>query len=252
MGCQVDLITAGLSNDAVHVAGRNASAGQNLNAALGICNHFPDGIGTHGDVGLLAAGQHTGNTQINQFVEDGFPVGHHINGPVEHRFLTGILGHLGQDFGALPVQGTVLVQEAEDQTIGAVGQQQLGIFDGRCKLGVGIAKTAFPRTHHGHNLHIGLPLGHQKLTDGGSQTAMKQIAVQFHTVCACLMSLNDIIGAAAADFQNYLTHCFITYNNQSCLLRPAKVRPQNCTNARIYRSMAMCWSCCSTAMEISP
>ena len=77
----------------------------------------------------------------------------------------GLLSHLGQDTGALPVQGAVLVEEAEHQAVGAVGQKLPGIFNGGGEFCIGVAEAALPGPDHGHDLHRGFPLGHHKLAE---------------------------------------------------------------------------------------
>ena len=98
------------------------------------------------------------------------------------------------------------MEETEDQTVGAVGQELLGVLDGGGKLRIGVAEAALTGTDHGHDLHAGLPLGDDQLANGGSEAAVEEIAVELNPVGARLVGLDDIVCAAAADLQNHATH----------------------------------------------
>ena len=185
----MDLVTAGLRDDAVHVAGGDTGAGQDLNAAGGVLDHLTHGVGAQGHVGLLPTGEDAGDAQLDEHIQHFLPVGDHVDGPVEHGLLTGLLSQLGQDAGALLVQRTVLMEETEDQTVGAVGQELLGVLDGGGKLRIGVAEAALTGTDHGHDLHAGLPLGDDQLANGGSEAAVEEIAVELNPVGARLVGL---------------------------------------------------------------
>ena len=98
------------------------------------------------------------------------------------------------------------MEETEDQAVGAVGQELPGVLNSGSELRISVTEAAFPGADHGHDLHAGLTLGDDQLTDGGREAAVEEIAVELHPVGARLVGLDDIVCAAAADLQNHATH----------------------------------------------
>ena len=197
----MDLAASGLGNDPVHIPGGDAGAGKNLNAARRVFDHLPYCGGAQGHVRFLPAGKDSGHAQLCQYVQRLPPVGDHVNRPVEHRLFSRFPGQFRQYPGALPVQRSVLMQKAENQSVRPVGQQQLRVLHRRGKLRFGIAEAALSGPDHGHDFHPCFPLGHHQFPQSRGQAAMKQIAVELHPVRSGLVGLNHIVRAAAADFQ---------------------------------------------------
>ena len=98
------------------------------------------------------------------------------------------------------------MQEAENQTIAAVGQKLLCVLYGNGKLGFRITKASFSGTDHRHNLHPGFALGNQERPDCRCETAVKEVTVEFNTISTGFFCLDDIICTSAANFHKDFLH----------------------------------------------
>ena len=132
--------------------GSNAAAGENFNAACGVCYHLADGQRTLGDGGALSAGEDAGHAQFNQPIQRCPPVGHHINGAVEHGLLLPDDRHHGA--AALHIQRTIFMEKAEHDAVSPVFHKQTGILQHDLELRVRVAEAALTGTHHAHNGEI--------------------------------------------------------------------------------------------------
>ena len=116
------------------------------------------------------------------------------------------MGKRRQNGRSLPVEGPVFPQKAEDEPVAAVSKQQPGVFQRGSKLRRGIAESALPRPHHGHDLHPGFPLGYQQRAEGRRQAAVEQITVEFYPVGAGAIRLDDVVRAPAAHLYQRFLH----------------------------------------------
>ena len=132
--------------------GSNAAAGENFNAACGVFHHLADGQCALGDGGALSAGEDAGHAQFDEPIQRRPPVGHHINGAVEHGFLLSDDCHHGA--AALHIQRAIFMEETEHDAVSPVFHKQTGILQHDLELRVRVAEAALAGTHHAHNGEI--------------------------------------------------------------------------------------------------
>ena len=92
------------------------------------------------------------------------------------------------------------MQKAKYQAIRPMLQHESGIFQTDLEFCFRVAEASLAGADHRHDRQWGFPLCYPQRPQCRRQSAVEQIAVEFHPVGAGMKSFNDVLCTSAADF----------------------------------------------------
>ena len=112
----VDLLTARTSQHVVQIESIDAAARKNLDAPDSLLDQLANQRRAVIGVVLLAAGQNTSDTEIDELLQRHLRIGHDVERPMKHRLL--VAGQLDQTTVAAKINFSGFGQNAKDNPIG--------------------------------------------------------------------------------------------------------------------------------------
>src|SRR5512146_1270284 len=184
----VEFATFRNAQDFGNCVGLDAAAGHHRDAVGGVLREAADEIEAFGNGILLAAGKDSGEAERDELLEGAEWVGRDVDGAVEDGFVPP--GEVAENAVAREVDGSVTVEDAEDDAVGAGVEQGAGVVLHGGEFSFGVAEAAAARTYHGDDWNLQATSGLDHRADGWCEAAEKEAGTEFDALRSAAFGVN--------------------------------------------------------------
>ena len=153
---------------------------------------------------LLPAGKHSGEAKVNEFVESAHGFAQDVERAMEDCLLAaGEFEHLAATRG---IDGAIRMQNAEDDAISSVLQQQCGVAPHNGEVLGGIAEASGARTNHRHYRDAHAPLRLDQRCQRGREPSCRDGRAQLDAVSAAALGGQAVFYRGGNNLQQNAGH----------------------------------------------